>query len=31
MAQDKKVEEAESIYFVKDTPGNGKDYPQYDL
>lgn len=31
IAQDKKVEFAQSIYFVKDTPGRGKDYPQYDL
>ncbi len=31
MAQDKKVENAESIYFVKDTSGRGYDYPQYDL
>jgi hypothetical protein len=31
VAQDKKVDGAESIYFVKDTPGKGKDYPQYDL
>ena len=31
IAQDKKVEVAQSIYFVKDTPGRGKDYPQYDL
>ena len=31
IAQDKKVEEAEVVYFVKDTPGKGKDYPQYDL
>jgi hypothetical protein len=31
VAQDKKVEGAKSIYFVKDTPGKGKDYPQYDL
>ena len=31
IAQDKKVELAQSIYFVKDTPGRGKDYPQYDL
>ena len=31
IAQDKKVEVAQSIYFVKDTPGKGKDYPQYDL
>ena len=31
IAQDKKVELAQSIYFVKDTPGRGHDYPQYDL
>lgn len=31
IAQDKKVEGAEAIYFVKDTPGKGKDYPQYDI
>ena len=31
IAQDKKLELAQSIYFVKDTPGRGKDYPQYDL
>jgi hypothetical protein len=31
ITQDKKVELAQSIYFVKDTPGRGKDYPQYDL
>jgi hypothetical protein len=31
IAQDKKVEGAEVVYFVKDTPGKGKDYPQYDL
>ena len=31
IAQDKKVEDAQSIYFVKDTPGKGHDYPQYDL
>ena len=31
IAQDKKVEDAQSIYFVKDTPGRGHDYPQYDL
>jgi hypothetical protein len=31
VAQDKKVEGAERIYFVKDTPGKGNDYPQYDL
>ena len=29
--QDKKVEQAECIYFVKNTPGHGYDYPQYDL
>lgn len=31
IAQDKKVEQAQAIYFVKDTLGNGYDYPQYDL
>ena len=31
IAQDKSVENAQSIYFVKDTPGKGHDYPQYDL
>ena len=31
IAQDKKVEGAERIYFVKDTTGKGNDYPQYDL
>lgn len=31
VAQDKQVERAQCIYFVKDTPGKGKDYPQYDL
>lgn len=31
IAQDKKVENAECIYFVKDTPGKGYDYPQYQL
>jgi hypothetical protein len=31
ISQDKKVEKAESIYFVKDTPGKGYDYPQYKL
>lgn len=31
IAQDKKVEGAQCIYFVKDTPGKGKDYPQYNL
>ena len=31
VAQDKQVERALCIYFVKDTPGKGKDYPQYDL
>ena len=29
--QDKKVENAEVIYFVKDTTGKGYDYPQYKL
>ncbi len=31
IAQDKKVEGAERIYFVKDTLGKGYDYPQYKL
>jgi hypothetical protein len=31
VSQDKKVESAQSIYFIKDTPGKGKDYPQYPL
>ena len=31
VAQDKKVDGAQRIYFVKDTPGKGKDYPQYNL
>jgi hypothetical protein len=31
VAQDKKVDGAHCIYFVKDTPGKGKDYPQYNL
>ena len=31
VAQDKKVENARSIYFIKDTPGRGYDYPQYPL
>ena len=31
VAQDKKVDGAQCIYFVKDTPGKGKDYPQYNL
>lgn len=31
IAQDKKVEGAECIYFVKDTEGKGYDYPQYKL
>lgn len=31
IAQDKKVEGAECIYFVKDTLGKGYDYPQYKL
>lgn len=29
--QDKKVQEAESIFFIKDTNGKGFDYPQYNL
>lgn len=31
ISQDKMVDQAEVIYFVKDTPGRGYDYPQYDL
>ena len=31
IAQDKKVEGAECIYFIKDTMGKGYDYPQYKL
>ena len=31
IAQDKKVEGAKRIYFVKDTMGKGYDYPQYKL
>ena len=31
IAQDSQVKDADSIYFVKDTPGLGLDYPQYDL
>ena len=31
MSQDKKVENAEVIYFIKDTFGKGYDYPQYKL
>lgn len=31
IVQDKKVEGAECIYFVKDTMGKGYDYPQYKL
>ena len=31
VSQDKKVENAEVIYFVKDTLGKGYDYPQYKL
>ena len=31
ISQDKKVERAKCIYFVKDTLGKGYDYPQYDL
>ncbi len=31
IAQDKTVEKAECIYFVKDTMGKGYDYPQYKL
>lgn len=29
--QDKRIANAEVIYFVKDTPGKGYDYPQYKL
>lgn len=29
--QDKRIANAEVIYFVKDTPGRGYDYPQYKL
>lgn len=31
ISQDKKVENAEVIYFIKDTLGKGYDYPQYDI
>lgn len=31
ISQDKKVEGAKCIYFVKDTLGKGYDYPQYEL
>ena len=31
ISQDKKVENAEVIYFIKDTFGKGYDYPQYKL
>lgn len=31
ISQDKKVENAEVIYFIKDTLGKGHDYPQYDI
>ena len=31
ISQDKKVENAQCIYFVKDTLGKGHDYPQYKL
>lgn len=31
ISQDKQVEGAECIYFVKDTEGKGYDYPQYNL
>ena len=31
IAQDKKVEGAKCIYFIKDTEGKGYDYPQYKL
>lgn len=31
ISQDKKVEDAQSVYFIKDTLGKGYDYPQYKL
>ena len=31
VAQDRKIPNAESVYFVKDTKGKGYDYPQYKL
>ena len=31
ISQDKTVEGAECVYFIKDTAGKGVDYPQYDL
>ena len=31
ISQDKKIENARCIYFVKDTGGKGYDYPQYNL
>ena len=31
LEQDKKIANAETIYFVKRTPGKGYDYPQYNL
>lgn len=31
ISQDKRVAEAQSIYFIKDTMGKGYDYPQYKL
>ena len=31
ISQDKRVAEAQSIYFIKDTRGKGYDYPQYKL
>ncbi len=31
ISQDKQVENAEVVYFIKDTYGKGYDYPQYDL
>ena len=31
ISQDKKIDGADCIYFVKDTLGKGCDYPQYDL
>lgn len=31
ISQDRKVEGAQCIYFVKDTDGKGYDYPQYDF
>ena len=31
ISQDKQVEDAEVVYFIKDTDGKGYDYPQYKL